>query len=129
MRHRAKQQLAKQHAFRAKILSVLCIARDLRIEVRSLVVLANQFVPGAVDSLCGLGEVSRFLVIFFVIGELIIVVVIVSQATTSAYFPLRASTLSESCRNPGSGRDFPTRRVPVAGVWDWGLFSKIRLRS
>jgi hypothetical protein len=63
MRHGTEQQLAEQHAFRAKILGVLRIARDFGIEVRSLVVLANQFVSGAVDALGSLGGVSRVLVI------------------------------------------------------------------
>jgi hypothetical protein len=60
MRHWTEQQFAEQHAFRAKILSVLGIARDFCIEVRGLVVLANQFVPGAVGALGSLGGVSRF---------------------------------------------------------------------
>jgi hypothetical protein len=63
MRHRTEQQFAEQHAFRAKILGVLRIARDFGIEIRGLVVLADQFVSGAVDALGSLGGVRTFLVI------------------------------------------------------------------
>ena len=51
MRHGAEQQLAEQHAFGAKVFGILRLARDLRIQIRRRVVLADQLVAGSVLAL------------------------------------------------------------------------------
>src|SRR5208337_4512645 len=96
--------LAKQHAVGVIVLGVLCLSRHFRIQVGSLVVLADQFVPRSVHTL---GGAERF----------------VRHGSPSSCSLPRASSRSGSCRSPGTGRDFPTGPAPVQSAWDWNSSS------
>src|SRR5271166_1573031 len=100
---RAQQELAEQHAFGVIVLGVLRLSRDFRIQVGSLVVLADQFVSGSVHTLVRCG---RF-------------ITIVRHGSPSSCSPHLASLRSGSCRSPGSGTDCPTGPAPVRSAWDW----------
>src|SRR5271166_670279 len=100
---RAQQELAEQHAFGVIVLGVLCLSRDFRIQVGSLVVLADQFVSRSVHTLGGAGRFIGFL----------------RHGSPSSCSLHPASSRSESCRSPGTGRDFPISPAPVRSAWDW----------
>ena len=103
VRQRAQQQLAEQHAFGMIVLGVLCLSGHFRIQVGSLVVLADQFVACSVHTLGGSGRFIRLL----------------RHGSPSSCSPHRASSRSGSCRSPDTGTDCPTGPAPDLSVWGW----------